>query len=154
MSLIKNKWIGLFIYSIFWFLFLEFVFENSYEVIDPCASTPSTEFSDMIFIAAFILVLLFFYLYNGVARELSKSKRIVYCVVVLFGLPLFFAWLNYQILEVDFIKNLIKGIALGDKVYEVDCYNDILVTSTAAYLLNSIMVFIFSCLIIQRIKKR
>jgi len=153
MSLIKNKFLSLFIYSILWFLFLEFVFKNSYEVIDPCASTPSTEFSNMIFIVPVILALLFFYLYYGVAGELSKSKRIVFTIVALLVLPLVFAWVNYNLLEIDFIKNLIKGIALDDKVYELGCYNDIVINSSALYLLNSIMVFIFSCLAIQIIKK-
>ncbi len=154
MSLIKNKFLSLFIYSILWFLFLEFVFENSYEVIDPCASTPSTEFSNIIFIVPVILALLFFYLYYGVANELSKSKKIIFSIVVLFVLPLIFAWVNYHLLEIDFIKNLIKGIALDDKAYKVGCYNDIVINSSALYLLNSIMVFIFSCLTIQIIKKQ
>ena len=154
MSLIKNKWISLFIYSVLWFLFLEFVFENSYEVIDPCASTPSTEFSNMIFIVPVVLALLFFYLYYGVAGELPKGKKNVFSIVVLFVLPLIFAWINYHILEIDFIKNLIKGIALDDKVYEVGCYDDMVINSSALYLLNSIMVFIFSCLTIQIIKEQ
>jgi hypothetical protein len=153
MSLIKNKWISLFIYSVVWFLFLEFVFENSYEVIDPCASTPSTEFSNMIFIVPVVLALLFFYLYYGVAGELPKGKKIVFSIVVLFVLPLIFAWVNYNLLEIDFIKNLIKGIALDNKVYKVGCYNDVVVNSSALYILHSIMVFIFSWLILQIIKK-
>lgn len=153
MNLIKNKFINLLIYSIIWFLFLEFIFENSYEVIDPCTSTPSTGFSNMIFLVPVILILLFLYLYHVAARELVKRKKIAFTIIVLLVLPLIFAWIDYKLLESDFMKNMITGSGLYDKTYGVDCYNDITVKSSALYLLNSIMIFIFSCASYEIIRK-
>lgn len=155
MNIIKeNKFISLLIFSIVWFLFLQFIFENSYEVIDPCASTPSTEFSNIAILIPVVLSILFIYLYNLVANNLPKNKKYLYTIIVLILLPLIFAIVGYKFLDNDFVKSTIRETSLHNSVYSKDCYNDIVINSSALYFLNSILIFIFSYILIRLLTKK
>lgn len=155
MRLIKeNKLIGLLLYSIMWFLFLLFIFENSFEIIDPCASTPSTELTAAFYIIPVTAIVFFLFLYHYITDQFSKTNKFIYSISVLTIIPAIATFISYKILNSYFIKNLAEKNNLDNNFYTLGCYNDMTVNSTPLYILNAFFVFIFAYLLFLSFRKK
>ena len=138
--------LSLLLFSVLWCLCLLFVLEKSYETIDPCSSTPSFEFTNVIFIVPFVFILLYFLLNLVTKKILSGEKKHFFIIFTLSIVPLISAYLAYSFLDVSFLKETINKNEVVTYFYTEDCYHDITVSGIGLGILSSLFHFAISSL--------